>query len=312
VKRFLQRALCCAAVGLSLTMIPTVCAPAQNECGGVRGGPLPDRLRRIASLNWREVDRATIAKEWPEANLCPPGTPSPLAPSLEEIAVGIDQCCDKYSACVALNFTAPAPGARGFWGFDLYLRRSSKQVAFDALAELVAAVVPERPKAKELEDWGPSDRVDRSRYMALWTTAEDTFVLDASVEGYSRDSKGWYGHLALHRRWLPAVRETWTLDDGSLVRILSIETTGRSDSREKVLRVRYLTDCLVDSPCLERESGHLWPRLRSLAEKQGAQEVSLLADDCALYSAGFAAKRGADGKWSGNLPAFFGMGGRRP
>jgi hypothetical protein len=307
VKRLLQRALWCAAVGLSLTMNPTVYSSTQNHCGGIRGGPLADRLRRIASLNWREVDRATIAKEWPEANLCPPGTPSPIAPSLEEVVAGIDQCCGKYSACVAPTFTAPIPGATGFWAFDLYLRRASKRVAFDALAELVAAVVPKRPEAKELEDWGPSDSVDRSRYMALWATGEDTFVLDATVDEYNGGAKGWYGRLALRRRWQRAVRETWTLEDGSSARILSIETTGASDSRKKVLRVRYLTDCLNDSPCLTREAGRLWPRLRSLAERQGAQEVSLWADDCALYSAIFAAERGPDGNWSGNLPAFFGM-----
>lgn len=306
MKRFLRRTLYCAAIGVGLAMIPTG-ASTQDECGGIRAGPLSCRLRRIASLNWREVDRATIAKEWPEANLCPPGPPSPVAPSLEEFTAGIDRCCSKYPACVALVFTAPIPGATGFWGFDLYLRRSSKRVAFDALAELVAAVVPERPKAKVLEGWEASDSVDRSGYMALWTTSVDTFVLDATVDEYNRGSKAWYGRFALRRRWQLVVRETWTLDDGSLARILSIETTRPSDSRKKVLRVRYLTDCLNDSSCQTREAGQLWPRLRSLAEHQGAQEVSAWADDCALYSAGFGAERGADGEWTGSLPVFFGM-----
>ncbi len=307
MKRFLRRILYCAAIGVGLAMNPTVYASNQDECGGIRAGPLPYRLRRIASLNWREVDRATIAKEWPEANLCPSGTPSPVTPSLEEWQAGIDQCCSKYSACVALVFTAPVPAATGLWGFDLYLRRSSRRSAFDAVAKLIAAVGPEEPKAKVLEDWKPSGSIEQSRYMALWTTSEDSFVLDAVVAEDNVGSKGWYGRFALRRRWQPDIRETWTLDDGSLARILSIETTGPSDSQKKVLRVRYLTDCLLDIWCLDREAGRLWPRLRSLAEHQGVQEVSVWADDCAFYSTSFDAERGADGKWTGSLPLFYGL-----
>lgn len=306
MKHLLRRIVYCAAIGVGLAMIPTG-ASTQDECGGIRTGPLPYRLRRIASLNWREVDRATIAKEWPEVNLCPPGPPSPVAPSLEEFTAEIDRCCSKYSACVALSFTAPVPAATGLWGFDLYLRRSSRRLAFDAVAKLIAAVTPEDPKTKVLEDWEPSGSIERSRYSALWTATEDTFVLDAYVTEESRGVKGWYGRLLLRRRWQPDIRETWTLDDGSLARILSIETTGPSDSQKKVLRVRYLTDCLNDFGCLSREAAQLWPRLGNLAEHQGAQEVSVWADDCALYSAAFGAERGADGKWTGSLPLFFGM-----
>jgi hypothetical protein len=307
VKRFMRRTLCCAAIGVGLAMTPTAYASAQDECGGIRPGPLPYRLRRIASLNWREVDRAKIAKEWPEVNLCPPGPPSPVAPSLEALEDGIEQCCSRYSACVALAFTAPIPAATGLWGFDLYLRRSSRRLAFDTVAKLIAAVTPEEPKTKVLENWEPSGSIERSRYMALWTTTENTFVLDAYVTEESRGVKGWYGRLLLRRRWQPDIRETWTLDDGSLARILSIETTGSSDSQKKVLRVRYLTDCLVDIWCLDREAGQLWPRFRSLAERQGAQEVNAWADDCALYSTSFDAERSADGKWTGSLPLSFGM-----
>ena len=274
-------------------MIPTG-ASTQDECGGIRAGPLPCRLRRIASLNWREVDRATAAKEWPRQTCA-------LRDRLRR-SLRVSKSSQLESTDAAVN-TPPvllwssrprSPVPLGSGASTCISAASSKRVAFDALAELVAAVVPERPKAKVLEGWGASDSVDRSRYMALWTTSEDTFVLDATVDEYNRGSKAWYGRFALRRRWQLVVRETWTLDAGSWARILSIETTRPSDSRKKAFfRVRYLTDCLNDSSCQTREAGQLWPRLRSLAEHQGAQEVSVWADDCALDLGGVSAQNAA-------------------
>lgn len=304
MRPFLRRGLFWTAivVGLAADASTQGCKPV--GCGRIGPGPLPERLRRVASLNWREADRATIAREWPEANLCPPNSSSPVSPSLEDAYTELERCCKENPACGGPVFTAPIPATTGLWAIDLALCRSSKRLAFDALAELVAAVAPEQPKAKALEDWSPSDSSKQSRYMVRWTTAEDTFVLEAFVW---RGNESWMGRFNLQRRWQPDVRETWTLDDGSLVRILSIETTGSSDSQGKVLRLGYLTECLaIDLECLDRETSRLWPRLRSLAERQGVREVSLWIDDCVGYRQSRNAQRGANGEWAGTLPSLVG------
>ncbi len=266
---------------------------------------VPARLRRIASLDWRQIDRAAIAGEWPEAPISSdhpgPGGMDGLALLLNSTAC----CCKTGQELAGAGFAVPGfrdrgPDSSGLWTVEVYLCRPNKKQAIDALNELVDAVVPEHPKSRFAASWDPSDD-GQGVYAAAWDSGQERFVLEART---GPDPGRWTGSFWLSRRPPPGVLETWPMDDGSQVRVLRLKIDQSGHPREKVLQFAYLSECpIADRPCWSKEISAFWPRLRAKAEREGIRRVSLSVEDGALASTGFSARRGADGKWYG--PSFF-------
>ncbi|MGD0014693.1 MAG: hypothetical protein ABSD56_09740 [Bryobacteraceae bacterium] len=269
----------------------------KRDCACISLEAMPERLKNVVSLNWRQLDRSTITREWPEA----PVLPCEFA-DLTKLNAVIDRCSKTGRVAGYLDFeagfstsVAPPQEGTGLWGIEVYLSRRSKQEILSALGELVAAVVSKHPVATYVYGWSASDGSDQAIYAARWGSGQDTFVLEASV--FAAGGK-WRGGFTLRRRPLAEVGETWTLDDGSQVRVLRNEIQDYQHPPARVLRLAYLTDCLIaDQSCLGQEVTRLWPRIRARVERERIRRVFVTIVDGAGASTTIFPRRRADGEW---------------
>ncbi len=257
------------------------------------------RLHRVASPDWKQVDRTTLVRVWPEVAVAPCG---PDGDPLEAL-VAEGQRCSKAGGELGISAFGPGGSKDGnLLEIDVHLTRPTKRQTMARLRELIGAVHAGRPAASYRDGWDPSDPDDRGAYLARWQVRGETFALEARTGGVDGESHGWFRLLRLTP---PDVRETWTLEDGRLVRVLSLETTRRPDSPVKVLRLRYLTECFyADLACVGNEVRRLWPRLQALADEQEAREITLWIDD-GVMSQAHDAKRSTNGEWTGSIPFLF-------
>jgi hypothetical protein len=283
---------------LALCMLAVAGRSAQKrDCACISPKLTPERLRRVASLNWRQLDRTTIAREWPEAPVLPCG-PAGLA----GLMAAFDRCCKTGRDLGLVGFEAgfsgsidPRQGSAGLWGIDVSLCRRSKQEILSALGELVDAVASKHSEATYAYGWSASDGIDQAIYAARWVSGQDAFVLEARAFAVGRK---WQAGFKLRRRLPDGVRGTWTLDDGSQVRVLRTEVKDSTHGPGRDLWFSYLTDCLLpDQSCLDQEITRLWPRLEARAEREGVRGVFLTSEDGAGASKTIFPRRRADGEW---------------
>jgi hypothetical protein len=125
-----------------------------RNCGAtcVRPGLIPARVRRIASLDWRKIDRAAFHREWPEAPVPPVSLGPPQSPSIKGLERDIACCCKAGQGLVVAGFDyplaeTPTAEAPGLWGVEVIVCGPTRKQAVDGLKALVDAVVPEHPKS---------------------------------------------------------------------------------------------------------------------------------------------------------------------
>jgi hypothetical protein len=270
-----------------------------RNCGTtcVRPDLIPARLHRIASLDWRKIDRDVFHREWPEAPVPPVSLGPPQSRGTKDLERDIACCCKAGQGLVAAGFDyplaeTPTAEAPGLWGVEVIVCGPIRKQTVDALKALVDAVVPEHPKSAPT-NWGPSGGAGAT---AVWDAGGERLVLDAFVQPRQG---GWLGWFELHRRAPLRAVETWTLEDGSQVRILRLEIESSGNPPEKILRLDYLSECPFDHSCWSKEITAFWPRLRARAEREGIRKVDLGVSSGVGAYEGFRVVRGADGKWDG-------------
>jgi hypothetical protein len=214
-------------------------------------------------------------------------------------------CCCKAGQELAFpGFDVPPLGdphakTPGLWTVDVFLCRPTKKQAIDALKDLIDAVVPEHPRTNYAAGWDAADN-DQGVYAVRWESGREHFILEARTHP---DRGKWRGWFSLARCPPVEVLETWTLEDGSPVRVLRLEIDQSGHPAEKILRFAHVSDCATpDLPCWSKELTAFWPRVRVRAESEGIRRVDLTVEDGAGASIGFSARRNADGKWDG--PSF--------
>ncbi|MGA2435144.1 MAG: hypothetical protein ABSG25_07640 [Bryobacteraceae bacterium] len=288
----------------------TVNRHAQNCSGCSKPELVPARLRRIASLNWAQIDQTVIGREWPEAKVIPL-TYMSAGPGVLEAA--IERSCNAGQDLTSAEFivpplawtlskTQPPANPSGLWTAEVFLCRPTKKQAIDAVQKLIDAVVPEHPGTKHADAWSASDN-GQGVYAARWEFGQERFVLSAhAAAGLGRLQGKWIGLFSLTRTPPVDVIETWTLDGGSQVKVLRLEIEQSGQPPEKVLRFAYLTDCVAsDMSCWSKELTAFWPRLRTRAERKGIRKVEVSVEDGARGWS-FMPRLNADGKWVG--PSF--------
>lgn len=83
------------------------------------------------------------------------------------------------------------------------------------------------------------------------------------------------------------------------VRVIRSEVE-RSAGNDIMLWFTYVTTCLPeDRSCHTRELDQLWPRLRSVADRQQVTAITISAESCVGSSVSIRLDRAADGHWQG-------------
>lgn len=156
-----------------------------------------------------------------------------------------------------------------------------------------------RPDCRWRRQAGAHSRLRRRTYLGRGfrhgRSGDQTFIVEArAVRG---TGERWLGLFELTRcRTVEAIEE-WTLDDGSVIRVLRSEVEAHPGDEVRFW-FEYLSACLMsDHECLAAESARLWPRVEALVERHRASKVFVGAEDCKRSSRTVIAARKADGRW---------------
>jgi hypothetical protein len=162
------------------------------------------------------------------------------------------------------------------------------------LKRLVAAAVPDQVDASYEEGWSLLEEADQIYNGYRWRTHGSTFNLHVFL-GRWEDS--WYGSFELTRCDAVTELEEWVLEDGTKLGVTEVQVKN-ADNGERELWFSYQTRCLLrDYECLKSEWRILWPRLRSVAEREKTSTVFLSSEDCSFGSITMYPKRNSLGNW---------------
>jgi hypothetical protein len=280
---------------LTVGLIGTAIAARSRYCGCVQIMSTVSALHRLSHDNWRTIDQTALTRMWPGVATVPC---APVAESgIAAFSAAIERCCSTCGTCGAPIFVNSDDGAAaGLRAVGVMLCRDTSEQALHDLRRLVEAAVPERPDAiREEHRWVPPVAADSSTNAYRWRSGDQTFIVEARAVRAS--GEWWLGLFELTRcRTVEAIEE-WTLDDGSVIRVLRSEVEALPGDEIR-LWFEYLSVCLMsDHECLDAESARLWPRVKALAEGHGASKVFVGAEDCTRSSRTVVAAREADGRW---------------
>ncbi len=280
---------------VTVGLIAAGIAARSRYCGCVQIMSTVSALHRLSYDNWRTIDQTALTRMWPEVATAPCGPA--VESGIAAFSAAFERCCSACGTCGGPVFVNSDDGApAGLRAVGVMLCRDTSEQALHDLRRLVEAAVPKRPDAiREEHRWVPPVAAESSTNAYRWRSGDQTFILEArAVRG---TGERWLGLFELTRcRTVEAIEE-WTLDDGSVIRVLRSEVEALPGDKVR-LWFEYLSACLMsDHECLNTESARLWPRVKALAERHRASEVFLGAEDCKRSSRTVVAARKADGRW---------------
>lgn len=252
-------------------------------------------IQALSQADWREMDRAAVAKAWPGVPTLPCEQTS--ASGLEALVAGIGRCCRTCGMCGGPYFVEDgSPSGKGLRAVGVTLCRWSAAKTLGELRTLVEAAVPPNPEATyERGGWSAAPGTELIVHSFRWRSRGDTFILEATAYG---DVGRWIGQFDLTRCHPISAEEEWRLEDGSVLPVLRSEVKDDQAAGRRELWLSYLSRCLPrDSACRDAEAQEVWPRVRAVAERQGVSVVFMSAEDCKLGSTTVFPKRKTDGTW---------------
>jgi hypothetical protein len=241
-------------------------------------------IERIVGRDWRKTGRAVLEKEWPGVPNIAAGPPTGLGALTEHIG----RLCETCDGCGGVGMDAEERALRVI---DLWICPRTLTGVRSALVALTrAAVGPERTANSVYKS---EERVVEGY---SWASSKDIFTLRAAavpVDG------GWIGNFMLGRCGIEDVQHAWQAADK---RTVYIKHADIEEDANRVLRLTYITTCLTeDFPCRAIELDGVWATMRSLAERQGATQILVTAEDCSGRNVSFDIQRSGEGQWKGGL-----------
>lgn len=280
------------ALTIGAGAIPTGTQTPEPFCACVDLESAVDAVKQIAIADWSKLDEGTVAQMWPEAKPLPCET-SPLT-GIGAVTAAIERCCDSCGTCGGPSFYPEGSSMRGLLHLHVSVCRQNSDEGLSDLKRLVDATVPERFDASYEQGWSLSEEGGTIYNGYRWQIHGNAFILDAFFGPWEQSR---YGSFDLTRCNAVSKAEEWVLENRTKLSVTEVRVEKAEDGERK-LWFSYQTQCLLrDYECLESEWQLLWPRLRSVAEREDTTTVFLSSEDCSFGSTTVFPKRNSLGNW---------------